>query len=101
MSESNAKLSRREFLGATTFGAAALMLGPSTGPDLGAAWRANDRVNVGVIGAGGQGSSLIRSPATVPDSKITGMFDIFGPNPDKGVNPAGDPARDLSLNKKM
>jgi len=87
MSESKAKLSRRNFLEATTLGAAGLMLGSSRVPAF--ALGANDRVNVGVIGAGSQGSSLIRSLATVPNSKITGMCDIFEPNLNKGVNLAG------------
>ncbi len=87
MSETKAKLSRRDFLEATTLGAAALMIGPSSARA--SAWRASDRVNAGVIGAGGQGSSLIRSLATVPNSKITAMCDIFEPNLNKGVNLAG------------
>ena len=87
MSESKAKLSRRNFLEATTLGTAGLMLSSSSGAA--SAWRAIDRVNVGVVGAGGQGSSLIRSLATVPNSKITAMCDIFEPNLNKGVNLAG------------
>lgn len=87
MSGSKARLSRRDFLEATTLGAAGLMLSSSSGAA--SAWRASDRVNAGVIGAGGQGSSLIRSLATVPNSKITAMCDIFEPNLNKGVNLAG------------
>lgn len=87
MSESKAKLSRRSFLEATTLGAAGLVLGSSNARA--SAFRASDRVNAGVIGAGGQGSSLIRSLATVPNSKITAMCDIFEPNLNKGVNLAG------------
>lgn len=87
MSEIKTKLSRRGFLEATTLGAAGLMLSSSSRGA--SAWRAIDRVNVGVIGAGGQGSSLIRSLATVPNSKITAMCDIFEPNLNKGVNLAG------------
>ena len=84
MSETKAKLSRRDFLEATTLGAAGLMLGSSSVPA--SALGANDRVNAGVIGAGSQGSSLIRSLATVPNSKITAMCDIFEPNLSKGAN---------------
>ncbi len=87
MSGSKARPSRRSFLEATTLGAAGLMLGPSSARA--SAWRAIDRVNVGVIGAGGQGSSLIRSLATVPNSRITAMCDIFEPNLNKGANLAG------------
>ena len=84
MSEIKSKLSRRDFLEATTLGAAGLMLGSSSVPA--SALGSNDRVNVGVIGAGSQGSSLIRSLATVPNSRISGMCDIFEPNLNKGVN---------------
>ena len=84
MSETKAKLSRRDFLEATTLGAAGLMLGSSSVPA--SALGANDRVNAGVIGAGSQGSSLIRSLGTVPNSKITAMCDIFEPNLSKGAN---------------
>lgn len=99
MSESKAKLSRRNFLEATTLGAAGLMLGSSSVPA--SALGANDRVNVGVIGAGGQGSSLIRSLATVPNSKITGMCDIFEPNLNKGVNLAGSQPKTFIEYRKL
>ena len=99
MSESKAKLSRRHFLEATTLGAAGLMLGSSSVPAF--ALGANDRVNVGVIGAGSQGSSLIRSLATVPNSKITGMCDIFEPNLNKGVNLAGSQPKTFIEYKKL
>ena len=87
MSKSKVKLSRRHFLEATAFGAAGLMIGPSSVPA--SALGANERVNTGVIGAGGQGSSLIRNLATVASSKITAICDIFEPNLNKGVNLAG------------
>ncbi|HXI91099.1 MAG TPA: Gfo/Idh/MocA family oxidoreductase [Blastocatellia bacterium] len=99
MSESKAKLSRRNFLEATTLGAAGLMLGSSSVPAF--ALGANDRVNVGVIGAGSQGSSLIRSLATVPNSKITGMCDIFEPNLNKGVNLAGSQPKTFIEYRKL
>ena len=99
MSESKAKLSRRNFLEATTFGVAGLMLGSSRVPAF--ALGANDRVNVGVIGAGSQGSSLIRSLATVPNSQITGMCDIFEPNLSKGVNLAGSQPKTFAEYRKL
>ena len=99
MSESKAKLSRRDFLEATTLGAAGLMLGSSRVPAF--ALGANDRVNVGVIGAGSQGTSLIRSLATVPNSKITGMCDIFEPNLSKGVNLAGSQPKTFIEYRKL
>jgi predicted dehydrogenase len=99
MSESKAKLSRRNFLEATTLGAAGLMLGSSSGAA--SAWRPNERVNVGVIGAGGQGSSLIRNLATVANSKIAAMCDIFEPNLNKGVNLAGSQPKTFTEYRKL
>ena len=87
MSETKMKLSRRHFLEASTLSAAGLMLGSKTisASVLGS----NDRVNVAVIGAGGQGSTLIRNLATVADAKIAAICDIFEPNLTKGVSLAG------------
>jgi predicted dehydrogenase len=99
MSEIKSKLSRRDFLEATTLGAAGLMLGSSR--VAGSALRANDQVNIGVIGAGSQGSSLIRSLATVPNSRITAMCDIFEPNLSKGVNLAGSQPQSFTDYRKL
>jgi predicted dehydrogenase len=99
MSDNIVKLSRRNFLEATTWGAAGLMLGSTRVPAF--ALGANDRVNVGVIGAGSQGTSLIRSLATVPNSKITGMCDIFEPNLSKGVNLAGSQPKTFIEYRKL
>jgi len=99
MSQNKVKLSRRNFLEATTLGATGLMLGSSRVPAF--ALGANDRVNVGVIGAGSQGTSLIRSLATMPDSKITGMCDIFEPNLSKGVNLAGSQPKTFIEYRKL
>ena len=84
MREIKTRVSRRQFLESTTLGAAGLMLSSSSASS--SVLGANDRVNVGVVGAGGQGTSLIRNLATVPNSKITAMCDIFEPNLNKGVN---------------
>lgn len=101
MSESKAKLSRRHFLEATTLGAAGLMVGSSGARALSTAQNANNRVNMGVIGAGAQGSTLIRNLATVPNSKITGMCDIFPPNLNKGVNLAGSQPKTFTDYRKL
>jgi predicted dehydrogenase len=87
MSETKVKLSRRNFIEASTAGAAGLMLGSRSvsASVLGA----NDRVNVAVIGAGGQGTSLIRNLATVAEAKIAAICDIFEPNLNKGASLAG------------
>src|SRR4029453_7543187 len=99
MSERNLKLSRRHFLEATTLGTAGLMLGSSSVPA--SVLGANDGINLGVVGAGGQGSSLIRNLATVPNSKITAMCDIFEPNLSKGVNLAGSQPKSFIDYRKL
>jgi len=99
MSESKTKVTRRQFLEATTLSAAGLMLGGSS--SAASSLGANDRVNVGVVGAGGQGTSLIRNLATVPNSKITAMCDIFEPNLSKGVNLAGSQPKTFTDYRKM
>jgi predicted dehydrogenase len=99
MTESKMKLSRRNFLEATTLGAAGLMLGSSRVPA--SALRANDRINIGVIGAGSQGSSLIRNLAVVANAKITAMCDIFEPNLNKGVSLAGSQPKTFTHFRKL
>lgn len=98
MTDTKTKLSRRDFLEATTIGAAGLALGSS---NVASALGAGDRVNVAVIGAGGQGGSLIRNLATVPNSKITAVCDIFTPNLNGGVNLAGTQPRPLTDYRKV
>jgi predicted dehydrogenase len=99
MTETKMKLSRRDFLEATTLGAAGLMLGSSRVPA--SALGVNDRVNIGVIGAGSQGSSLIRNLAMVAKAKITAMCDIFEPNLNKGVSLAGSQPKSFTDYRKL
>jgi len=99
MTENKLKLSRRNFLEATTLGAAGLMLGSSRVPA--SAMRANDRVNIGVIGAGSQGTSLIRNLAMVANAKIAAMCDIFEPNLNKGISLAGSQPRSFTDYRKL
>jgi predicted dehydrogenase len=99
MSDNKAMVTRRHFLEATTLSAAGLMLNASS--SAASALGANDRVNVGVVGAGGQGTTLIRNMATVPNSKITAMCDIFEPNRSKGVNLAGSQPKPFTDYRKM
>ena len=101
MTESKAKLSRRNFLEATTLGAAGLMLGTSSGPVFGTARDVNGKVSVGVIGVGGQGTSLVRNLATVPDARITAICDIFEPNLNKGVNLAGSQPKPITDYRRL
>lgn len=93
MTRRNGKLSRRSFLETTSLGAAGLMLGPSSG--------ANDRVNVGVVGAGSQGSGLIRNLATLSSARITAVCEIFEPNLKKAVDLAGSNPKTFTDYRKM
>jgi len=99
MTESKLRLSRRNFLEGTTLSAAGLMLGSSRVPA--SAMRANDRVNIGVIGAGSQGTSLIRNLAMVANAKIAAMCDIFEPNLNKGISLAGSQPRSFTDYRKL
>jgi predicted dehydrogenase len=100
MTRSKEKVSRRNFLEATTLSAAGIML-TSGSPTFGAVRGANGQVNVGHIGAGGQGNSLIRNLAQVPNAKITAMCDIFPPNLKKGVELAGSQPKSFTDYRKL
>jgi predicted dehydrogenase len=50
---------------------------------------ANDRINLGVIGPGGQGQSLIRTFARQSNTTVVAVCDIFEPNLNKGLTLAG------------
>lgn len=93
----NMTLSRRNFLETTTLGAAGLMLGASGAKARGA----NERLNIGHIGAGGQGSSLLRNLAQLPDAGIAAVCDIFEPNLKKGLALAGAAAKGFSDYRKL
>src|SRR5712692_942748 len=88
MNQLKQKLSRRSFIETSALGATGLMLA-SGGRSFGGILGANERVSVGVIGPGGQGSTLIRNFVSVPNARIVAMCDIFEPNLKKGVELAG------------
>jgi predicted dehydrogenase len=100
MTRSKEKVSRRNFLEATSLGAAGLLL-TQGGPVLGLGRGANGTVNVGHIGAGGQGTSLLRNLAQVPNAKITAMCDIFPPNLKKGVELSGGQPKTYTDYRKL
>ena len=100
MNQAKEKLSRRRFLETTTIGAAGLMMG-SPSRSNGAIAGSNERVSVGVIGPGGQGTSLIRNFVTVPNASITAMCDIFEPNLKKGVDLAGTQPKTFEDYRKL
>lgn len=94
-------LSRRNFLGTTTRGAAGLML---AAPGVKAFTRvqgANQRLNIALVGAGGQGGSLLRNLVQLPDARIAAVCDIFEPNLKRGITLAGAEAKPYSDYRKM
>jgi len=85
MSESS-DTSRRDFIGkAVAVGVAAPYFVPASA--LGQAGKpgANDRIQIGLIGAGGMGSSNLRNCAKYPDVAVTGICDIWKARRDRAV----------------
>ena len=73
------RLSRRSFLSSTTASvAAAAALRPSSASAR--VQGANERVRVGVIGTGRQGTGVMRNHILLPDVEIAAICDVFGPN---------------------
>jgi predicted dehydrogenase len=101
MTEGKVNLSRRNFLETTARGAAGLVLASAGGPTLADVRGANDRVKVGVIGVGSQGSDLTRNLATVANARITAVCDIFEPNLKKAVGLAGGGPNTFSDYRKL
>jgi len=92
------KIPRRKFIEATSAATAGTLLSLRI---RGSVIGANDRVNIAVIGAGGQGSTLIRNLTQVPNSVITHICDIFEPNRNKGVNLAGSQPKPITDYRKL
>ncbi len=101
MSKNQEKFSRRNFLETTTLGAAGLMLTAASEKVLVAAPSANEQVQVGLIGVGGQGSGLTRNLATVTNARITAICDIFEPNLKKAVGLAGGAPKTFNDYRKL
>jgi len=101
MSEKKTKLSRRNFIGTTSLGVAGLMLGSSTRKAFGAIRGANETLNVGLIGPGSQGTSLLRNLITVPNVKVTAICEIFEPNLKKAVELAGGQPKTYNDYRKL
>lgn len=91
----NGKLDRRDFIkragiGAVTAGVTAgIALGGGASRVLGA----NDRVRVGLIGAGQQGTYDMKDFALQPDVEIVAVCDVYEPNLQKALNVAGSQAQ--------
>ena len=76
-------LDRRRWIKAASLGAAALRRVPG----------ANDRIGVGVIGAGGRGRYLIATFKEDPNAELRAVCDVYEPNLQKGVAAAGARAK--------
>src|SRR5262245_1143907 len=101
MMGSKKRWSRREFLGATAVGASGAVLSGSGWRVLGATRGANDKVNMCVIGVGGQGTTLVRNLALIPTATITGICDIFEPNLKRAVGLSGGQPKTFSDYRKL
>ena len=66
------RIGRREFVGKTAAGLGVLAIGPAA-----RVIGANDRVRVGMIGAGDRGQELIRQLLKVPDAELVAIADVY------------------------
>jgi len=65
--------SRRNFVGKVAYGlAGTLAAGPAR------VWGANDRIRIGIIGAGDRGMELINHIRACPNTEIAGFADVYG-----------------------
>jgi predicted dehydrogenase len=97
MNRSKESLSRRNFLRTTARGATGVLLGVS-----GAfAGQASERLNIGHIGAGGQGGSLLRNLVQLPNARVAAVCDIFEPNLKRGLTLAGAEAKSFTDYRKL
>jgi predicted dehydrogenase len=69
-------MERREFLKQAALGTAALA---STAASALRITGANDRVNLGLVGAGGRGRLLMKLAAAIPNAEFTGVCDLYPP----------------------
>ena len=85
-------IDRREFMrraAITSIGAGISMAGISTGNVLGA----NEKVVIGVIGAGKMGISNLETFAKQPGVEVAAVADVYEPNLQKGLKAAGEKAQ--------
>ncbi len=90
----NERLDRRSFIARSAAGAAALGTGALAAPATGAVLGANDRINVAVIGCGGQGTGHLRrlaKRAENPDEKlkVVAVCDVYEPRKERAKEISG------------
>src|SRR5690348_9277519 len=91
--DTRSKIGRRQFVSTTTAGivGAGAALGTttrasaSTAESAGRIQGANDRVRVALIGAGRQGTGVMRNHQRLTDVDIVAVCDVFKPNLDKAL----------------
>ena len=86
------EINRRDFMRRTGFGTAAGLAMSGIGPT-GNVLGANDKVVVGVIGAGRQGRDDLQDFARQPDVEIAAVCDVYQPNLDLTMKDAGERAK--------
>ncbi len=85
------RIGRRQFLAAAALSAAAYDR----------ALGANERVQLGIIGSGGRGRSLMRSFLKNKDVAFTAVCDVYEPNLEQGLKEANGPARKYGDYRRM
>jgi predicted dehydrogenase len=93
---SDDRITRRDFLKQSALGAAALGVGALAGPAPGSVLGANERLNVGVIGCGGQGTSLLgglveRAKDPKRNLAVVGVCDVYEPRKERAKAISGAP----------
>ncbi len=90
------RINRRSFIARSAAGAAALGSGALSAPATGAVLGANDRINIAVIGCGGQGTGHLRrlvDRAKDPEQKlkVIGVCDVYEPRKERAEGISGAP----------
>src|SRR5216683_337096 len=89
-------IGRRQFL-TYAAGAAVAMTASSYGRVLGA----NERIQLGIIGSGGRGRSLMRSFLKNKDVAFTAVCDVYEPYLELGLKEAGTDAKSFTDHRKL
>ena len=91
-------MERREFLKEAALGTAALV---STATSALRIVGANDRVNLGLVGAGGRGRLLMKLAAAIPNAELMGVCDLYPPQVSAAQQMAGPRCRAFNDFRKL